>query len=259
MIIDLHSHLLPGLDDGPKTLEESIKLAKLAVSEGIRYSVLTPHSPYKKNSNTASEVISATETLKAALQAENIPLKIYASQEIEITKDFLDDFEDDQLLSLDGRGKYYLLKLPEKKLTEHVFEVLEELLIEGITPIISNPEQHPAFMDDVNQLYDLVAAGCIAQLSAASYMGEHGPEIQDLAYQMLELNLVHLIASDAHEVSPQAFNLKKAFVKIQNVYGTETARYLHENARLVFNGEPINRRTPEESEVKAKKRFLGIF
>lgn len=249
MIVDLHAHLLPGMDDGPETEAEAIRLGIKAMDEGIEYLVLTPKYGYtKKQRNSADEVKEALDSLRQSYIKAELPIRLYAAHEVPVTKDLMDRFDDGEILSLDGKGKYYLVELPKKKIPNYVYDVIDDLLDHGVTPVIANPEYHPAFAKDVNDLYDFIEAGCLAQISAASYVGEHGPEIQDICYQMLEHNLVHIVASDVHHVE-DSFNLRKAFQRIEDVYGDDTVQYLQENARRIFNGERIEKRAPFEYDA----------
>ncbi|MCW6681944.1 hypothetical protein NHG29_03550 [Aerococcaceae bacterium NML160702] len=246
MLVDLHAHLLPGMDDGPATEAEAIKLGIKAMDEGVEYLVLTPKYGYsKKQRNRAEEVKQALTSLRQSFIEAELPLRIYAAHEIPVTKDLMDRFEDGELLSLDGKGKYYLVEFPDNKIPNYVYEVIDDLLDKGVTPVIANPENNRVFAKDVNELYDFIEAGCLAQISASAYVGEYGPEVQDLCYQMLENNLVHIVASDVHQVA-DSFNMRKAFKRIEEVYGQDTVHYLQENARHIFNGEAIERRMPVE-------------
>lgn len=258
MIIDLHAHLLPDVDGGATTLEDSVKLAQMALDEGITYVVLTPEYVYGEYVNSASDVKQAVLTLREAYAKAGLAIRVYAGHQIAITKEFMEDFNEGELLPLDGRGKYYLVTFPDRKIPDYVYEVIDELLEKGITPIIANPERNTAFQKDINLLYDFVEAGCLAQMSASAYTGEYGPEVQDICYQMLENHLVHVLASDIHQPS-QSYNMRKAFKRIEEVYGKEVVRELKENARHIFNGEGIQRKEPIECEEISRKRILGIF
>ena len=142
MIIDLHSHLIPGVDDGAQTIEQSIELAKQAVDEGVEHMVLTPHHRNGKYINYKKDVLEATNALQEAYNQANVNLKVYASQEIRLTDKFLDDLYNGELLSLDGAGKYYLIEFPSDRVPSNAKQVIQELIDDGITPVIAHPERN---------------------------------------------------------------------------------------------------------------------
>lgn len=259
IMIDLHCHLIPGVDDGAIDMEDSVELAKSAIKEGIKHIILTPHHRNGQYVNNARDVLQATEELKRHYASLNLPLKVFGAQEIRLTEQFLDDLEQNKLLSLDGRGKYYLIEFPTKKVPKFTEDLIEEIVSRGITPVIAHPERNHELAQDLEFLYELVEMGCLTQLTASSYVGAFGPKLQDICYQMLEHNLVHIIASDAHDVEKRPHNMKRCFSEIHKVYGMDMVRYLQENSRRIFNGEPINKRQPLQfTQPKRKKRF-GLF
>ncbi len=257
MIIDLHSHLLPGVDDGARTYENSIELARLAVSEGIEHLVLTPHHRNNQYLNRSDDVVEATEKLRAVYREHQIPLKVYAAQEIRLTEYFLDDIYNQDLLSLDGTGKYYLIEFPTASVPSFSLSLMEEIVSLGITPIIAHPERNHVFAKNLNELHQFIELGCLGQLTSTSLMGGFGEEIQKVSQQMIESNLVHVIASDVHHIKHRPFNMKAVYAYVNEEFGSEEVRYYQDNARDIINGDAVNVRKPKVQ--KKKLRWFEFF
>lgn len=253
-MIDLHSHLLPGVDDGAQTSEDSLILAELAIREGIKHLVLTPHHRNHRYINHAKDVCEATEDLVKHCQANGIELDMRASQEIRIYERLLDDIYGEDLLSLDEEGRYFLIEFPTKSIPDYASSLLKAMIREGMTPVIAHPERQHVFAKDLNKLYDFIAMGCVGQLTASSYIGAFGGELKRISQQMIEHNLVHVLASDTHNTTNRPYNMRRAFEQLRAEYGDAMVSYFHENARCIWDGETGRWATP-----KKKKRWFNLF
>ena len=255
MMIDLHSHLIPGVDDGAEDLEKSLELARLAVSEGVEHMVLTPHHRNGRYLNRKADVLMAVEQLREGYQATGISMKLYASQEIRINEEFFDDLYNDDLLPLDESGRYYLIEFPTASIPNYSWSLINEMIDQGITPVIAHPERNHVFAKDMNLLHQYIEAGCVSQITSSSYVGLYGSKLQDICNQMIDLNLVHILASDVHHIKHRPINLASAFDILGETHGQETVNYFKENARSIFNGDSVKARKP----LKKRKKFLGLF
>lgn len=255
MIIDLHSHLIPDIDDGAETLENSLELARLAVSEGVEHMVLTPHHRNGRYINKKSDVLAYVKQLRSDYEAAGIAMKVYASQEIRINEQFFDDLYNDDLLPLDESGKYYLIEFPTASIPDYSWSLITEMINQGITPLIAHPERNHVFAKDMNLLQQYIDAGCLAQITSSSYVGLYGSKLQDICNKMIELNLVHILASDVHHIKHRPINLKRAFEILEEEHGIETVQYFKANAKNIFNGDVVNVRQP----LKKRKKWFGLF
>ncbi|WP_124059153.1 tyrosine-protein phosphatase [Vaginisenegalia massiliensis] len=255
MIIDLHSHLLPGVDDGAQTVEQSLELARLGVKEGVKHLVLTPHHRNGQYLNYKADVLHAADALNRIYQENGIELEVYPSQEIRINEKFMDDLYNDKLLSLDADGKYYLIEFPTASIPDFALPLIDGLCAEGITPVIAHPERNHIFGKDLNRLYEFIELGCLAQLTTSSYAGMFGQKIHDICCQMIERNLVHILASDVHHITGRPFNWQAALQQMQSEYDQEMVDYFMQNARDIFNGDAVKRYKPE----KGKKSWFKLF
>lgn len=253
-LFDLHSHLLPGVDDGAATEEKSIDLARKAVSEGISHLVLTPHHFNNQYVNHKEDVIKATEALQSIYRKLGISLQVFPSQEIRIQEDLGDNIAySDDYLSLDTKGKYYLIEMPTKTVPKYALDVCKDMISNGMIPVIAHPERNHQFAGNIRTLYPFIEAGCLGQLTSHSYIGLFGDKLRKVSKEMIEHNLVHLIASDAHHIKQRPFNLKEAYQQLEAEYGLRLVEYYQQNAEAIFNGQSFNRLQP-----KLKKRF-GLF
>jgi protein-tyrosine phosphatase len=255
-LIDLHCHLLPGVDDGAKDLNESIEMAKAAVAEGITHIVATPHHNNGNYSNSKEQIIAKVQELQDALQKESIPLTILPGQEPRINGDILQDYEDGNLLTLNDAEKYVLIELPSNHVPRYTEKLLFDLQMKELTPIIVHPERNQEIIDNPDLLYHLVKKGACTQITASSLTGHFGKKIKKFALDLIEANLTHFIASDAHNVTTRPFRMQEAYEMIEKEFGVSTVFYFRENAELAFKGQTIYREIPQRIK---KKKFLGLF
>ena len=259
MIIDLHAHLIPGVDDGAQTLEDSLLLAKQAVEEGVEHLVLTPHHYNNQYVNHAKDVVEAANQLQNALEKAGVSLNVYPSQEIRINEHLIDDLLNQDLLSLDDSGKYYLIEFPTQSIPDYSEQVLSQLVHRGITPVIAHPERNHVFVEDLQVYQNFIAMGCLGQITTSSIAGAFGTKIQTAAKQMIEKKLAHILASDAHSVEWRPFNYNDGLDALEKFFGEEKVQEFKENARSIFNGEELAYQyqpVQKVSHKKAKKKSI---
>ncbi|WP_347939985.1 CpsB/CapC family capsule biosynthesis tyrosine phosphatase [Peribacillus simplex] len=254
-MIDIHCHILPGVDDGSTDIKESTNMAKKAIEAGITHIFATPHHLNEKYVNVKSKIIDRTVKLNESFQLENIPLTIHLGQEVRIHRDIFTSLEKEEILTLDDNGTYLLLELPSGKVPTYTQEVIYELLLKEITPIIVHPERNKELMANHKLLFELVQEGALTQVTSGSIIGDFGKSIQSFSKKIIEHNMAHFIATDAHNISSRGFMLKQAYETITKLYGIERTFYFKENAeQLLKNQSPTI-----EKPVPFKKKILGIF
>uniref|UniRef100_UPI0022E739CF tyrosine-protein phosphatase n=1 Tax=Enterococcus lactis TaxID=357441 RepID=UPI0022E739CF len=238
--IDLHCHILPGIDDGAENLDASIAMAEKAIQQGITHILCTPHHNNGKYSNEKSQVISLVASLQAELEKRQLPLTLLEGQEVRITGTLIEDIHRDEILFTDLDDTYLLIEFP----TLEVPLYAERL-----------PERNAHFRKDPNHLLPFLDMGCLAQLTAPSYVGVFGKDIQKTAKMMVKHNLVQMAASDAHGVSKRTFYLKECYEQIAKDFGKEKVVQMKQVAKDLINGDEIS--YPVYEEVKKKK--FGLF
>lgn len=251
-MIDIHNHILPGIDDGCRSLEESLELARLAVKEDIHHIIATPHHANGRYQNEAEKVHQAAAQLNAALSEEGIDLQIHCGQEIRVYKELLDDLNAGKLLTLAG-SRYMLLEFSSSRVPEGIEDLLHELSLAGITAIIAHPERNMELAGNLSRLADLIDRGALAQMTTHSLNGLFGRKIQSISMDMCRSNLIHFLSSDAHHPKERPFFLQAAATYIMKKLGEETYYYYKDNAHRVLYNQDI---LPISHNVQNKKRFL---
>ncbi|MCC4044184.1 tyrosine-protein phosphatase [Enterococcus gallinarum] len=254
-MIDLHCHILPGIDDGAETMEASIAMAEKAISQGITHILCTPHHNNGKYHNPKSDVISLVSSLQSELDRRNLPLTVLEGQEVRITGDLIEDIRNDEILFTDLDDTYILIEFPTMEVPTYSEQVFFELKSLGKTPVIVHPERNAYFRKDPNNLLPFLEMGCLAQLTAPSYMGVFGKDIQKTAKIMVEYNLVQMVASDAHGVKKRTFYMKEAYEQIAKDFDPSKVALMKQVAKDLINGDQID--YPDFIEIKKKK--FGLF
>ncbi|WP_028273561.1 tyrosine-protein phosphatase [Atopococcus tabaci] len=255
-MIDLHCHILPGLDDGAQTMEVSLDMARAAVKEGITHILATPHHKAYSWENDKQTVLQKTAELQKELDAREIPLTIFPGQEVRMFGELPEDIEQGTIQFIDEQNQYLLVEFPSSSIPHYTERLFYELQAMNVTPIIVHPERNRVIQENPEKLKEFIEKGALSQLTAASYTGGFGKTIKKLSYQLIEANLVHFIASDAHNVTNRLFHMQEAHDLLAKEFGSERVRQFEQITKDLVNGEVIVLPTPQS--VK-KKKFFGLF
>jgi protein-tyrosine phosphatase len=256
-MIDIHSHILPGIDDGAQSMQDSIEMAKAAVEEGIHTIIATPHHKNGKFENQKSDILPLVSKLNDRFEAESIHLTVLPGQECRIYGEILEDYEKGHILTLNQSSQYLFIEFPSSNVPRYAEKLLYDIQVEGLTPVIVHPERNAELIERPDKLYKLVTNGAVTQLTASSLVGYFGKNIQKFSQQMIEANLTHFIASDAHNIHNRTFKMEESMDYIEKKYGIDTVYYFTENAEMLIENKTIYKEIPEQ--IKKKKKFLGIF
>ena len=233
-MIDLHTHILPGIDDGPPDLETAVAMARYGQENGLTAVAATPHIDALADWGT---IKTRVEELQGELAKENIELNIISGAELFVDVALL-DMEVDQIPTYGDRGEYCLLELPMYQTPVYTDQVIFSLQTKGITPIIAHPERYSAVIDDPNLVLEWLEAGCLIQMNSGSILGRFGAKIKETAEIMLSHNMVQLVASDSHGLERRSLNLKETYNELVEIVGPEQARALVEtNPKAMLAGE----------------------
>lgn len=252
-MIDLHCHILPAIDDGPKTMSESLVMAKFAVESGISHILCSPHHNNGQYDNGKKKVLDQVAILQKALVKEKIPLRIYEGQEIRVSYDLFEKFEKNELLTVDLERRYLLIEFPDEDIPPYVSSLFIKMIGRGLTPIIVHPERNKIIGRDIDRLIPFLEMGCLAQLTAPSYVGMYGKKIQRIAKKMVSQNMIQMIASDAHGLDKRPFVLKEAYQKIQKDFGKEKIENMQQVAKDILNGDLVVASDYKKSKSKIIK------
>lgn len=224
-MIDLHSHLLPELDDGSKSLEMSLQMARIAVADGIRAMACTPHILPGVYDNQPLEILEATERLKRALRAEGIQLGLVPGADIHAVPDLVARLHAGRVPTLGG-GRYFLFEPPHHVAPPGLLDLTRETLAAGYIPVLTHPER----LTWIEKQYDLICAmdeaGAALQLTAASITGGFGDRARYWSLRMLDEGRVDIVATDAHHPRRRPPILSEARNAVAERCGEDSARRL---------------------------------
>ncbi|MGM8213839.1 tyrosine-protein phosphatase [Virgibacillus sp. W0430] len=254
-MIDIHCHILPGVDDGARTELDSLAMAKAAVEQGIHTVVATPHHKNGRYENERSKVQKHLTFLRALLKKENIPLTVFGGHELRINGDVFEDMDKGEIYSVND-SKYVLIEFPSSTVPHYAKQMLFDIQVAGLTPVIVHPERNKELLDEPMKLYNFVRNGALTQVTAASVLGKFGKHAQQFSHQLIESNLTHFIASDAHNTTTRGFCLQEAYQAVKEMYGLDTYYMLMENSHLLIDNMNVNRFEPL---IPKRKKFLGLF
>jgi protein-tyrosine phosphatase len=262
MNVDIHNHILWGLDDGAQNPEDTLALAEDAVQNEITHVIATPHHKDGKYENPASFILQRVDEANQLLQDHHVPLTILPGMELHLYGEIIRDFQaaEQTLLTLNQTGTYVLIELPYDHVPAYTQRLLFDLQVEGYVPIIAHPERNHEIRERPSILYRMIEKGALAQLTAASIAGEFSSKYQAISRKLIEHELIHFIASDAHNVTRRGFALKAAYEWIDRKLGQQYTQSFRENARLLVSGQDIAVPSPLPfDKSKKRKKFLGLF
>jgi protein-tyrosine phosphatase len=253
-MIDLHSHVLPGLDDGATDLAAAVEIARAAAADGTRVLAATPHvrSDYP---TTPEQMWDGLERLRRAVAAAKIDLGLVPGGEIAIAEVRARPLSDLQRFGLGGNANYLLLETPTADWPLAMAEVVHSLVARGVTPIIGHPERNVLVQQNDERLAQLVGAGAMSQITAASLDGRLGRRTRACAERLVDARLVHMIASDAHMPDVRQVGLSRARAAVAD---EELGRWLTESVPgAILSGEELPERPPPRRRTRLFARLRG--
>jgi protein-tyrosine phosphatase len=208
-MIDLHSHILPGIDDGARTMDDSVGLGRAAVVDGVTTMAATPHvrDDYPTSAETMERL---TGEVRGALRAAQVPLEVVTGGEVAIDALVTIGAEEIVRFSIAGAGRHLLVEFPYYGWPLRLPSEIDRLRRLGMTALIAHPERNPDVQERPERLAALVEAGALVQMTAASLDGRLGRPAQRAAMRLLDLRLAHVVASDAHMPGTRAVGLSRA-------------------------------------------------
>lgn len=254
VMVDLHCHLLPGIDDGSKSMEISLRLAREAAENGVTHALLTPHHMNGRYVNHKKDVIQKTNEFQKQINVHNIPLTVFPGQEVRINGQLIEALDKDDILFADTAGKYMLLEFPDDDVPHYTKQMIFNLQQRGIIPVIVHPERNTKIMSEPDLIYQLLEKGCLSQITTSSYVGTFGKKVETFSRQLIAAGQGYVLASDAHNLPGRKYEMQQAFKKMRYEFGDELADQYQQNARSIINGEsvPLNNLRVIR---KNKKRF----
>ena len=197
-MIDIHSHILPGIDDGVKTEDEAVAFARMAVEDGVHTIVATPHCKEGFYFNDLDKVLEETQRLQKRLAAEGIQLRLEPGAEVHVCPDLVERVRDGRAPTLLNNGKTLLLELSLSQYPVDLENLVFQLKLAGLEVVFAHPERIRYFQDDVRRYEAVIHQGATGQITTGSLLGTFGSDAEEFSEELMEKGLVHVIASDAH-------------------------------------------------------------
>ena len=238
-MIDIHCHLLPGIDDGAKTLAQALDMARAAVADGIDYAVMTPHLHPGRYENTRSSTEEPLREFREALRKEQIALEIGVAAEVRLAIEILPWLEQDEVPFLGEMDGYriMLLEFPHSHISHGADNLIQKLLDKKIRPIIAHPERNKDVIRDLTKIEPFIEMGCLLQLTASAVAGHFGEGSHRCARQLLELGVVTVLATDAHNLKGRRPELREGMLAAAEILGQEAAHDLVYKSPLAIIGD----------------------
>ncbi|MBN2295321.1 MAG: hypothetical protein JXM70_23020 [Pirellulales bacterium] len=223
--VDIHCHLLPGVDDGPGDWDEALLMAQQAAADGIETVIATPHHLGAYRTNDGHSIRSRTARLQEFLNRQNVPLRVLPGAEVRIEADLVNRIREGEILTLADRGRYVLLELPHDVCLP-IERLLEDLGRAGLTGVLAHAERNMAVMSRPLLAESLVKSGCLLQVTAGSIMGSFGRQVEETALRLIRQGIVHFVATDAHSSRSRRPLMHRTFDRLNELVGYTAARKL---------------------------------
>lgn len=260
MLIDIHTHILPYVDDGADSWDVSLGLLKQGEAEGIMAAVATPHILNSNDYKLEEKIITTFDELKQRANDANIKMDLFLGSEIYVQPDMA---LDNPISTINNNKKYFLVEFPMTSIPQFVAEKFFNFILEDKIPIIAHPERYSAFHNKPMLAYEFVQRGALMQINALSLLGKHGERAKSTAFKFVANNLAHFVASDCHELNHRTMSLANVYELVLKTWGKERAELLfYKNPQKIINGEKVELLEPLPFEAKTKKplwKRLKIF
>ena len=250
-MIDIHSHILPGIDDGSKNINMTLHMIKMAEKSGTKDIVATPHFCRGYGETHYDEVKNLVGEFNKLAKGEGLDINIHYGQEVYYSEQIIDDYKSG-LIGTINNSRYMLIELPMLEFDiNEVINNIYELQIRGITPIIAHPERYKIFIKKPSMINMLIKEGMLFQLNAGSITGAFGKDVKKTAAKYLENNIYSFIGSDAHRDRGRDTDMSEALKlleKSQKRAFISNASAMLDDEEVAFNGTAVK-----------EKKFLGLF
>ena len=240
-MIDLHNHLLPGIDDGAKKVEETLEFLRIAQRDGVSVVVATPHMKPGVYDNTREAILERVALVREAARGDRAEeVTLLPGAEVYFTADLVTRVREKRVMTIGDRGRYLLLELPYQQVPMHVDDTIFQLRLLGITPLMAHPERVAYYLENVDRVAASVRIGALMQVTAASLTGKFGDKARDFARTLLRRNLIHVLATDAHDVRYRPPILSEVIPAAAVDVGEAAARRMvDETPRAILEGRDV--------------------
>jgi len=261
-MIDIHCHILPGIDDGPHNLETSLEMCAAAAADGVQAIVATPHKGMSGYNPSWEAVLEGAEQVERAAREAGHTLRVLPGMEMLLVPELYHTLHSPRG-TLAGSGRYVLFEVPPTLVPPRMDEILFQMRLKQLTPVLAHPERNQMIQREPEQAVALAQSGTLLQVTGSSLLGRFGPAAQECAEFLMRRGAVHLLASDAHDPVSRPPVLSEAVERAGELLGDRQAavKCVSEIPRAILNGELYEPPMPEMEAPPAKswwRRLLGV-
>ncbi|MFQ5636988.1 MAG: tyrosine-protein phosphatase [bacterium] len=252
-MIDIHSHVLPEIDDGPKSWQETMDMVYQAQEDGIEEIAITHHILSNLAYEREDEIITKFHELQERIRAAGLNIQIHLGAEIYAQADMQLSHT---ISTYNNNKKYFLVEFPMQGIPRFVGERFFDLILDGMVPIIAHPERNMSVIRDPERAYEFVQRGALLQMNAGSIVGRHGSQSRQTAKVLLNSDLIHFVGSDAHNTRSRPMKLRSAMNAVAEGWGEQRAKALfRKNPVKAIRGEKIT--PPDPLPIAPLKRNIA--
>jgi protein-tyrosine phosphatase len=259
-VIDTHSHILPGVDDGAADDAAALEMARIALADGVRAICATPHMREGDYFNERIAVLEGVSRLRERLAEAGLDLEVHAGSEVHLAPRLPERVAEGRLLTYGDTGTYLLLECPYRTRPVGLEEAVFQLKLAGVTPVIAHPERIRYFQEDLSRYAEIINMGALGQMTSSSLLGVFGTPVQKLSEKMVRRRMVHVLGSDAHDLEYRPPKLAEARQRWAELDDEESARLATEELpRALVRGESIDPEPPLEEEERPRGLLARLF
>jgi protein-tyrosine phosphatase len=252
-LVDIHCHILPGIDDGPASNDEAIAMCRVAWEDGVRRIVATCHQGGRYQHVLSDQIRTATREFNEQLKQIGLAMHVHPGAEVALSPDLCHAFTANQLMTIDDQRRYLLLEFP-RGLSLDFRGFVTELLQLQVTPILAHPERYPDLREDNSALESFIRLGCLTQVNGSSLCGGLGRTVRNCVRKWIERGMVHFVASDGHSPEKRPPIMSEAYGQIREWAGEDVAdRLCGLHAMAMLQGKRITPPPPQP----ARRSWFG--
>ncbi|MCH5138136.1 exopolysaccharide biosynthesis protein [Clostridiaceae bacterium UIB06] len=253
-LIDIHSHILPAIDDGAKNIEKTLEMLQIASDNGIKKIVATPHFYRGYYENKYIDICKLVEEVNAKVKEKQINVEIFPGQEVFLDTHTLGLFKEGIIQGINGT-RYMLIELPMDTMPKNALDIIYELRVLGIVPIIAHPERYVYIMEKPSLINNFIDENCLFQINSGSIQGIFGKSVQKTSEILLSHSVCSFIASDAHSTKTRVPKIEEALERTGNLNSTLKVSLIENMGKLLSDEQILS--TAEK--VKEKKSIFSFF
>ena len=256
-MVDFHSHILPNVDDGSKSVEETFNLIKEAENAGFDTIISTSHYIEQYYVVTNRERKIWIDALTSKFEEQNINMKLCLGSEIYITENIIELLENENAATINNT-RYVLFELPLNLKPMYLDDVIFEILQYSLIPVLAHPERYTFIQQNPDEVYDLIQKGVLMQSNYGSFIGEYGERAKTTVRKLLKCNMIHFLGSDVHRQESIYPKIPTILNELEKMVGEEKVNELtDENPRLALNNQKIEIPEPEHIKLSLKDRLFN--